>query len=1099
MTRNNLKPTSSAPQKQTLRPLNALMQRMFSSRSKPAVATRSVAAEPVPKIKFETLEPRVLLSGDINPGAVTLSGSIDVAGERDQYEFTISDPTRVVFDGLSNNRNLSWNLSRDGESVRSGTFGDADEFVSAWDLQSGKYVLTIDAYGDQTGNYKLRLLDASAAADLTPGTQVSDSLEAANKTALYRFTANAGDKFYFDASQMSGGNATWRLIDPYGKQERNPSSLASDADTFTVQRSGTYLLAIDGDNNNSAPALSYSFNLRAVIDKQLDLALDQETITSIDAIGQQAVYRFTLSQDQMVVLDSRTNDNAFLWSLSGPRGAEFTRRSMFFEGGDDRLLRAGDYTLTIDSAGEKTGSATFKIFTDASLQSLQDNVAVTGVLERSNGMTLYRVPATAGDRLLVAGQSGFTGSATATLFDPYGNAIFGVDVRTNSPIVDAAFTGDYWLAISGSNANGPATAVGYGFTVHRIADTTIPTELGQTITGSISQPGQTAYYTFSLTEPTVLIYDSQTNDNNLALSLDGPRGNEWRNLLLGQAEHSYATSSALLPAGEYRLAVRGDGAQVGSFALRLLDAASATPITVGTTITRALTPGNSTQLFQFIAAPGDRVSFDSLNVSGGSGTWRLIDRFGRQASCARDLANDVATLALDTGGVYTLVVEGGSNNTAPTEVSFALLPAGNEAPAPLPIGIPLAFGSLQSGIVSNGTDQVYRFSLSGNSVLVFDSQAYTYATTWSLVGPRGTEVNQREFAISDNPYASHLALPAGEYALTVKGTGAYAFKLLDSQNLPLLNTGVTTSASLSPGNETDGYRFSATTGDRFQLQVPNGASRGNLKVIDPFGRMVVDQSFYNGAEFATSATGTYVLLYEAPAYASGSVNYTFTLNKQTTTTEPLTLNNATTGEFTAPAQAVAYTFELSEAQIVQFAPQAQASYSTQWKLTGPKGDVFSWRGSADFSGYVGHAFDLPAGRYTLSVKDSSDAVGTFKFQMLTPSAATGLVIDADISGELQSNGVALYRFDATAGERLYFDGQGTYTYPSVQWKLLDPYGRVVKSGNTSSDNGPFSLTANGEYLLAMSAYFDPDAPSVPFSFSLRAATETRSSVMFFKT
>ena len=38
------------------------------------------------------------------------------------------------------------------------------------------------------------------------------------ETKTYSFTANAGDPFFFDAINRTGGSLNWRLIDPYGLQ-----------------------------------------------------------------------------------------------------------------------------------------------------------------------------------------------------------------------------------------------------------------------------------------------------------------------------------------------------------------------------------------------------------------------------------------------------------------------------------------------------------------------------------------------------------------------------------------------------------------------------------------------------------------------------------------------------------------------------------------------------------------------------------------------------------------------------------------------------------------------------------------------------------------
>lgn len=41
----------------------------------------------------ETLEPRLLLSGDLAPGVHRVEGSIDQPGEQDRYAFTLDERT----------------------------------------------------------------------------------------------------------------------------------------------------------------------------------------------------------------------------------------------------------------------------------------------------------------------------------------------------------------------------------------------------------------------------------------------------------------------------------------------------------------------------------------------------------------------------------------------------------------------------------------------------------------------------------------------------------------------------------------------------------------------------------------------------------------------------------------------------------------------------------------------------------------------------------------------------------------------------------------------------------------------------------------------
>ncbi|MBK6595667.1 MAG: LEPR-XLL domain-containing protein [Burkholderiales bacterium] len=67
--------------------------------------TQSVVSTPV--IRFEPLEPRVLLAAD---PVIAVADAITVAGETDHHNFTVESDIKVVFDSLTNNPNLNWSL-----------------------------------------------------------------------------------------------------------------------------------------------------------------------------------------------------------------------------------------------------------------------------------------------------------------------------------------------------------------------------------------------------------------------------------------------------------------------------------------------------------------------------------------------------------------------------------------------------------------------------------------------------------------------------------------------------------------------------------------------------------------------------------------------------------------------------------------------------------------------------------------------------------------------------------------------------------------------------------------------------------------------------
>src|SRR6185503_1702593 len=93
------------------------------------------------------------------------------------------------------------------------------------------------------------------------------------------------------------------------------------------------------------------------------------------------------------------------------------------------------------------------------------------------------------------------------------------------------------------------------------------------------------------------------------------------------------------------------------------------------------------------------------------------------------------------------------------------------------------------------------------------------------------------------------------------------------------------SDALSPGNETDAYRFTAAAGTRvfFDVQARSGAGSAQWAVYDPFGNTVFDRDFNSASSDVGPVTlgvaGTYTVLLEGSRFDAGGVgSYTFAVN-----------------------------------------------------------------------------------------------------------------------------------------------------------------------------------------------------------------------------
>src|SRR3546814_8750726 len=127
---------------------------------------------------------------------------------------------------------------------------------TALKLAPGSYVLTVDGTGDTTADYNVRLSNLAGATPLAMGSAVTADLTPANSTAAYKFAANAGERFFFDALSAVNG-VRWRLIDPFGNLVFNQTTL-NDNDGQLLDYTGTYTLLIEGVVSQGTIA-GYSF------------------------------------------------------------------------------------------------------------------------------------------------------------------------------------------------------------------------------------------------------------------------------------------------------------------------------------------------------------------------------------------------------------------------------------------------------------------------------------------------------------------------------------------------------------------------------------------------------------------------------------------------------------------------------------------------------------------------------------------------------------------------------------------------------------------------------------------------------------------------
>jgi len=129
---------------------------------------------------------------------------------------------------------------------------------------------------------------------------------------------------------------------------------------------------------------------------------------------------------------------------------------------------------------------------------------------------------------------------------------------------------------------------------------------------------------------------------------------------------------------------------------------------------------------------------------------------------------------------------------------------------------------------------------------------------------------------------------------------------------------------------------------------------------------------------------------------------------------------------------------------------------------------FTASDSLEFGTGATPVLDLVAGDYTLMVDAPADQTSPYAFRLFDLSQATsytpGTVTEATLSPSRETD---LYRFEATAGERFYFDAQRVTGGADIYWRLVNPFGKLVfdRTSFAADIPGILTLELTGTYVL----------------------------------
>jgi hypothetical protein len=560
---------------------------------------------------------------------------------------------------------------------------------------------------------------------------------------------------------------------------------------------------------------------------------------------------------------------------------------------------------------------------------------------------------------------------------------------------------------------------------------TLPLTLGNTVTGNIAQPGEKHLYTFTGTPGERIYYDTLDRDGeSINARLLSPTGT-----VIWEVNESTDVGPTVLTAnGTYTLVLDGNGATVGDFSFRVLNLASATAMTLTADINGSLSPRSETDLYQFNGTKGQRITFDSISVTGNDAAWRLVGP-ANETLVQGSIQTDLSSVTLPETGVMTLLIEGTAENVAPLNYRVRLADASD---------VPVAASGLNvviNGTLTAGLPKTNTFNGPAGLWIYFDTLDRTSFGATVEIHDSANNLFQNLGAYQD---AGPFVLPvSGTYSVITKGTGPYNFRILDlAANSVALTLGAEIQKPLDPAYKTDVYRFNGTSGQRlFYDALENNNDPVYIRLLAPDLTWTINNPNSDSdspAPVTLALAGTYYFFVESQVAAP--TDYHFRL-VDASSAPVVPLDTSITGTLTPGLGATLYRVAGNIGQLLFFDGSVGNS-GGNWTLFGPNNEYIQ---SVGLGGDFEYTLTQPTG-YTLVLSSTSINPVDYTIEVVNSNGGSPPADVPVITEVSAAANVVTVKWTSIAGKSYFLQFKAALTDPT--W--TDVAGAVNATGATAS-------------------------------------------------
>ena len=1021
-------------------------------------------------------------------GVILLDGHLDYAGEILSFDVDVahSGVVRLIAESLP--QNTVWALRDTSGRI---LFNETTVTQQMPYLQQGRYRISVRATTQQIGKVTIRAESIQQLPILSENTDIVLSSGVAGTTVLYRLNAEQHSQMQLKLSQG------WQvaLIDAFGRaisydiqQDNNGFRLL----TWDKKSAGDIYVLLTAEETDINGILHWSHTVANITPLTVeDIVANRLVFRDFGSTSEDRHFRFSLSKDGLAFISFYEGYLRY-WTLKGPRGEEY---SGYGSQTIARALPQGNYTLTLHNVG---GKQAFTVGVLDDVSRIIPNEAVNEELGVDEVVRLYRLDGIDGQDMWFHALNGMSSGLNYAVYDHLGNTIVyerDADNTALKKMLDKV--GSYVMAVWRQNA-----AVQNSVVPLRFEWLTTPKSNSLSLIPNTRQNGSLAgyrhYYDYAFTLDNAAVLQVEAAEaKDLSFTLYDKSGNSYSSLDDRNSHYHY-----VLGRGEYYLRVQYN---------HWRDVVSLTDFSFTTKLTLE---GQSSMLSEHTEKAVDfsdekKSSILHMNLIGDKRYWigsntdlgngqnihaHIFDADGKLVkeqvflgsvwydSDRKNLHGFVFTPAQN--GRYTVVFTPRYNINTTTSVLNAILKVGQHTYTEYTVG------ERVDGNLSHVKDLVdYTFSLPEKQRLWLDITGVGY--TAQVIRRSDNQVVFSKNLEYNNQYnvGNLLELEAGDYILRLLPTqlvpGAYSFRLLDTNRLPLLADNEKSTQTAEQGRHALAWQFSGKAGETVLVDIRSTRIQ-YWSLLDNAGNIIASNSNYYQDDEAQKITlpldGRYILQTHAEDINKNTSDIVSAyIRRPQTLKNNIQENSRIIGQITGGGDVHHYYFTLNEAQTIVFSGYGGTA---KVNLYNPRGEHLQAIG-LDPDDYTVRR--LPAGSYHIQIMGSHSSIPAYDFAFHTLVAdVNDLNSAADLEGNIAAGrNYQVYSLEVRAGQRYVLN-----TIPnnhSLHYSVVDEHGTVLVNQTYVSSQSAVFFTAEhtGKIYLLVHRYNTAITHPVTFSVTLR--------------